>query len=128
MLFFQDAVSDDSEEEGKCNGAIQEVKKLSRATDSEAATLKICEELVSELMLRTEAWPFLKPVNKKDVNKKIFTFSVNIFDRYCKLVLNIVIMATREHSFFIFIIFVLYCMFGINDNSSKRIVSPRFDC
>jgi len=30
-------------------------------------SLKICEDLVSELMRQDDAWPFLKPVTKKEV-------------------------------------------------------------
>jgi len=31
-------------------------------------SLKTCEDLVSELMRQDDAWPFLKPVTKKEVN------------------------------------------------------------
>lgn len=29
--------------------------------------MKACEDLVNELMLREEAWPFLKPVTRREV-------------------------------------------------------------
>jgi len=31
-------------------------------------SLKICEDLVTELMRQDDAWPFLKPVTKKEVS------------------------------------------------------------
>ena len=35
--------------------------------------LKVCEELVQEVAQKDEAWPFLKPVLKRDVCACIYT-------------------------------------------------------
>jgi len=47
-------------------------KRMSLTTKSRYSlaenSLKICEDLVAELMRQDDAWPFLKPVTKKEVN------------------------------------------------------------
>lgn len=35
--------------------------------DDNVGSMKVCEDLVLELSQRDEAWPFLKPVTKKEV-------------------------------------------------------------
>jgi len=46
-------------------------KRMSLTTKSRYSlaenSLKICEDLVTELMHQDDAWPFLKPVTKKEV-------------------------------------------------------------
>ena len=46
-------------------------KRMSLTTKSRYSlaenSLKICEDLVMELMRQDDAWPFLKPVTKKEV-------------------------------------------------------------
>ena len=46
-------------------------KRMSLTTKSRYSlaenSLKICEDLVTELMRQDDAWPFLKPVTRKEV-------------------------------------------------------------